>query len=146
MTLLLVLAQAATPIEGTPSKPDANGAYTVKLEIPDQPVSVAKGDEWEGAFIYRLPGDVTIRRVRSFVGVDRLNIWEGHLLVLAEDYYLATRSPHKERVGEYDAWEAEKADYRVPPEGADLYMFGLCRPTSPKAVKCEFGVVLELAP
>jgi hypothetical protein len=129
------------------SIPDALGRRTVQLLFPDMPVMGVKyGDTWEATYRYRLPGDVTIRKVRSFAGVDRGHVWEGHVLVLVEDYYIATRSPHKEAVSGYDAWTSERADYRVPPEGADLYVYALARPTLKKAVNYELGVIIELVP
>lgn len=140
--LVVLLAQLA--ITGSVSQADANGSYTVVLDIPAMPVSVGVGSEWAAEYTWRLPAGHTIKRVRTFFAVDRGNLFEGHLMILAGDYYLATRGPHKENISTYDAWEVEDASYKAGAGGADVNVYALCRPTVAKAINCHVGVVLEI--
>ena len=142
--MLALLLQA--PIPGQVSKPDASGAYTVTLNIPGQPVGVKAGETWQQSWTWRLPGNTLVRRVRSFFGVDRGDAFEGHLLVLAADYSLHLRGPHKEVMASYDAWASEGASYVTPAGGEDCNVYALCRPTAGKAINCQVGVILELQP
>lgn len=143
IALLLVLAQAATPISGTVSKPDGEGAYTVTLDIPEQPARVGARGEWERIYYIALQPGQVIRKVRSFIGVDRGDVWEGHLFVEGEDFPLHRRGPHKEGQGEYDAWAWEPVRYVVP-AGGRIFVHLLCHPTGSAPVSVEFGVVLEI--
>lgn len=143
--MIALLLALAIPVTGTASRPDAEGARTITMDLEHlMPVVVQPGQEWSAVFTYRLPPSVTVRRVRTFLGVDRGNIYEGHIIVQAEDFDLHRTSPHKETLSDYDAYSASSASYRVGPGGATLYVHTLCRPTASAPVACHFGAVIEL--
>jgi hypothetical protein len=150
--LLAAILAAPVPITGTPSGADATGAYSIALDIEAMPVYVKRGTEWEGDYVYQLPANVRVRRVLSFIGVGRGDVWEGHLHVVAYQptspagFYLHSRGPHKERLGEYDAWRMEPTSYAAGPDGATIGVHALCRPTLARAIECHVGVILEVEP
>lgn len=135
-------------VTGSESVPDGTGAYTIVLDLEGyMPVTIKPNQSWEAEYQYRLAGGLRIRRVRSFYAVNRGDVFEGHLLVLAEDFYLHNRGPHKERrLGEYDAWAVEAVDYTAPAAGANINVFALCYPTIKRLTGCHVGVILEVEP
>ena len=138
---------AQTPVTGTASQPDANGAYTITLDIEQHmPVWVGAKSYSELHFRYLLPPNHTIRRIRTFYAVGRGHIFEGHLLITANDYMLVARGPHKERTESFDAWQTDAANYTSGDGVTYLDVFALCAPTFGRKVQFHVGAVIEVVP
>lgn len=148
LLLLGCAAQAQTPITGTESQPDATGAYTITLDIEQyMPIWVSASSYSEQHYRYNLPPNLTIRRIRSFYAVGRTHVFEGHLLVTANDFMLLTRGPHKESgLTNYDAWQVHDVAYTSGASGAYLDVFALCAPTGSRKVQYHVGLVVEVVP
>lgn len=114
------------PIDGVlpigQSDRDASGRYTVWVDIPDQPVTVAGGSEervYRRRYLFLLPGGAELREVESFIGADAGDLYEADVeLISREGIRLYQRSPHHSITHETgtvpddcDAWKSKPVEY-----------------------------------